>query len=204
MEIQGPKGDAGINQKWSSVSLIPWSKLFQWKDFLSWTVSYQSPLFMEFSRQEYWSGLPFPSPGDLSNLGTEPWFPELQAYSLLSEPSGKPFFQLSNYSGVYLHFFCRIWCLQSFSKVISWHHSPLDCLCLHEDAGLFIIVKGQKNWHLGIHLELMCVLVTQNLNTPGHLKLPLIKPNLRLFVSVLSRVSMWRETSKSQDLIFRS
>ena len=44
---------------------------------------------MEFSRQEYWSGLPFPSPGDLPNLGIEPWSPALQADSLPSEPPGK-------------------------------------------------------------------------------------------------------------------
>ena len=37
-----------------------------------WTVDYQASLSMEFSRQEYWSGLPFPSPGDLSDPGTEP------------------------------------------------------------------------------------------------------------------------------------
>ena len=41
---------------------------------------------MEFSRQEYWSGLPFPFPGDLPNLGIEPWSPALQADSLLFEP----------------------------------------------------------------------------------------------------------------------
>ena len=41
-------------------------------------------------RPEYWSGLPFPSPGDLPNPGTEPRSPTLQAYSLLSEPPGKP------------------------------------------------------------------------------------------------------------------
>ena len=40
-----------------------------------WTVVYQSPQSMEFSRQEYWSGLPFPSPGDLPNPGTEPRSP---------------------------------------------------------------------------------------------------------------------------------
>ena len=45
---------------------------------------------MEFSRQEYWSGLPFPSPGDLPNPGIEPWYPTLQAGSLPSEPPGKP------------------------------------------------------------------------------------------------------------------
>ena len=45
---------------------------------------------MEFSRQEYWSGLPFPSPGDLPNPGIELMSPALEADSLLSEPPGKP------------------------------------------------------------------------------------------------------------------
>ena len=47
-------------------------------------------LSMEFSRQEYWSGLPFPSPGDLPDPGIEPGFPALQANSILSEPPRKP------------------------------------------------------------------------------------------------------------------
>ena len=46
-------------------------------------------LSMEFSRQEYWSGLPFPSPGDLPDLRIEPRSPALQADSLLSELQGK-------------------------------------------------------------------------------------------------------------------
>ena len=49
-----------------------------------------APLSMEFSRQEYWSGLPFPYPQDLLNLETKPRSPALQANSLPSEPSGKP------------------------------------------------------------------------------------------------------------------
>ena len=48
-------------------------------------------LSMEFSRQEYWSGLPFPSPGDLPNSGIEPRSPVLHADSLPSVPPGKPF-----------------------------------------------------------------------------------------------------------------
>ena len=40
-----------------------------------WTVAYQAPQSMEFSRQEYWSGLPFPSPGDLPDPGIEPGLP---------------------------------------------------------------------------------------------------------------------------------
>ena len=55
-----------------------------------WNVAYQSPLSMGFSRQEYWSGLSFPSPGDLPNPGTELWSPTLQTDSLPSEPPGKP------------------------------------------------------------------------------------------------------------------
>ena len=55
-----------------------------------WTVAYQAPRSMGFSREEYWSGLPFPSPGDLPDPGIEPRSPALQADSLPSEPPGKP------------------------------------------------------------------------------------------------------------------
>ena len=55
-----------------------------------WTVAYQATPSMGFSRQEYWSGLPFPSPGDMPNQGIEPWSPALQADTLTSEPPGKP------------------------------------------------------------------------------------------------------------------
>jgi len=51
----------------------------------------QAPLSMELSRQEYWSGLLFPSPGDLPDPKIEPESPTLQADSLPSEPPGKPF-----------------------------------------------------------------------------------------------------------------
>ena len=59
-----------------------------------WIVAYQAPLPMEFSRQEYWSGLPFPSPGDLPNPGMEPWSLILQADTLLSEPPGNKLINL--------------------------------------------------------------------------------------------------------------
>ena len=55
-----------------------------------WTVAYQAPPSMGFSRQEYWSGLPFPSPGDLPDPGIEPSSPALQADALNSDPPGKP------------------------------------------------------------------------------------------------------------------
>ena len=56
---------------------------------IPWTIAYQVPPSMEFSRQEYWSGLPFPSAGDLPNPGIKPRSPALQAETLPSEPPGK-------------------------------------------------------------------------------------------------------------------
>ena len=67
-------------QSFSSVQLFVTSR----------TVASQTPLSMEFSRQEYQSGQPFPSSGDLPNPGIEPRYPAFQADSLLSEPPGKP------------------------------------------------------------------------------------------------------------------
>ena len=72
----------------------------------SWTVRYQAPLSMGFSRQEYWSGLPFASPGDLPDPGIEPCYPILQADSLPSEPPGMPIFMYQFHS------------VQSFSRVL--------------------------------------------------------------------------------------
>ena len=54
-----------------------------------WTVAHQAPLFMGFSRQEYWNGLPFPCPGDLPDPGIKPGSPTFQADSLPPEPPGK-------------------------------------------------------------------------------------------------------------------
>ena len=61
-----------------------------WLFVTPWTVAHQAPLSVEFSRQEYWSGLPFPSPGDLYDPGTEHGSPTLQADSLLTELPGNP------------------------------------------------------------------------------------------------------------------
>ena len=55
-----------------------------------WTVAYQASPSMGFPRQEYWSGLPFPSPGDLPDPGIEHRSPTLEADTLTSEPPGKP------------------------------------------------------------------------------------------------------------------
>ena len=55
---------------------------------IPWTVAYEAPPSMEFSRQEYWSGLPFPSPWDLPDPWIKPRSPTLQADALPSEPPG--------------------------------------------------------------------------------------------------------------------
>ena len=68
------------------LSHYSWVQLF----VTLWTVACQAPLFMGFSRQEFWSGLPSPTPGDLLNTEMEPRSPPSQADSLPSEPPGKP------------------------------------------------------------------------------------------------------------------
>ena len=67
---------------WQHMSVLSCVRLFA----TPWTAAHQAPLSMGFRRQEYWSGLPFPSPGDLPNPGIKPRPPALQADSL---PSGK-------------------------------------------------------------------------------------------------------------------
>ena len=70
---------------YSEVKLLTRVRLFA----TPWAIAYQAPLSMGFSRREYWSGLPFPSPGDLPNPGVEPRSPALQADTLPSEPQGR-------------------------------------------------------------------------------------------------------------------
>ena len=59
-----------------------------------WTVACQTPLSIGFPRQEYWSSLPFPSPGDLPDPGIEPMSPTLAGRYFTTEPPGKPSFKL--------------------------------------------------------------------------------------------------------------
>ena len=66
-------------------------------------LAYQDPPSMGFSRQECWSGLPFPSPGDLPNPGIEPGYPALQADVLPSEPPGKPCYKRSQGNALYVN-----------------------------------------------------------------------------------------------------
>ena len=78
-----------LNQMWANDE-VKWNccrvRLF----VIPWTVAFQAPPSMELSRQEYWSRLPFPSPGDLPDPGIKPRSPALQADALPSELPGKP------------------------------------------------------------------------------------------------------------------
>ena len=86
----GPWADYYLPRRllsWSEVSEVAQSCV------TPWTPAYQAPPSMGFSRQEYWSGLPFPSLGDLLDPRIEPGSPALWADALWSEPPGKPLYQ---------------------------------------------------------------------------------------------------------------
>ena len=79
--------DCGVRDPQPQGSVAQSGRLFG----TPWTVARQAPLSTESPSQEYWSGLPFPSPGDLPDPGINPGSPALQADSLPSESLGKPF-----------------------------------------------------------------------------------------------------------------
>ena len=117
----------------------------------SWTVAHQIPLSLEFSRQEYWSGLLFLSPGDLPEPGIEPGSPALQADSLLSEPPRKPcicpnvlviVYRCGTNAPVYLcTFFCVYVCLNMYVG-----------LCVYECICYTCIYKSSHVW---IHVDML-------------------------------------------------
>ena len=93
------------------LSYKSWTRLFA----TPWTVAYQASPSMGFSRQEYWSELPFLSPADLPDPGIKPRSPALQADALPSEPRGKP---LNTYNGIKLFHKSKI----EFLLYISLYH----------------------------------------------------------------------------------
>ena len=92
-EKLGWKWKWSCSVRWTVAYQTPPSKVFYsrvWLFVTPWTVAYQAPPSMGFSRQEYWSGLPFPSPWDLPNPEIELRSPALQADNLPHELPGKP------------------------------------------------------------------------------------------------------------------
>ena len=101
---------------------------------IPWTTAHQASLSVEFSRQEYWSGLQFPSPGDLPNSGIEPRSPTSQAESLLAKSPGK-----STYFFFYSFAFSMI---QNMMAI--WSLVPLTFLnpaCTSEKFSVHVLLK---------------------------------------------------------------
>ena len=90
-----------------------------------WTIAHQIPLSVGFSRQEYCSGLPFPSPRDLPDPGIKPGSPSLQADALTSEPPGKPRSVVKYLQHFYLSVFKAKFRFSPYSKADSSLESPI-------------------------------------------------------------------------------
>ena len=99
-----------------------------------WTMAYQAPPSMGFSWQEYWSGLPFPSPGDLPDPGIQPGSPAFQEDALTSEPLGKPFwttkeipkcnFPTCSVSSTDLHLLLLFFLVLFFAEILDGYFCP--------------------------------------------------------------------------------
>ena len=105
-----------------------------------WTIAYQAPPSMGFSRQEYWSGLPFPSPGYLPNSGIEPGSPTLQEDALTSEPPGKPTVTYSRcqFCQFTRKCLCSVWCWRSHSG----NHQQVELLGWKLQEALPLLCRG--------------------------------------------------------------
>ena len=84
----------------------------------SWTAASQAPLSMGFPRQEYWSGLPLPSPGDLPNPGIEPMSPALAGGFFTTEPPGKPFILIKVKAKSHMWLEAPVWTVRLRSTLI--------------------------------------------------------------------------------------
>ena len=111
-----------------------------------WTVTYQAPPSMGFPRQEYWSALPFPSPGDLPDPRIKPWSPTLQADALPSEPQGKP------YSHIYIHIYVcvcvcinihKIWERRAKCGLVFWMQGSITHWLIRV---LFVVKIVKAHW----------------------------------------------------------
>ena len=106
-----------------------------WLFATPWTIACQAPLFMGFSRQGYWSGLPFPSPEDLPDAGIEPGSPILQADAWLSEPAGKP-------------------AMATHSSTLAWKIPRIEEPWL---AAVHGVARSQTSEQLHFHFSLSCI-----------------------------------------------
>ena len=142
-----------------------------WLFATQWAVAHQSPPFMEFARQEYWSGLPFPSPGDLPNPGVKPRSPALQADALPSEPPGpcchkwKHFFLF--YDWVIFHpamkknkYAIFHICTHTHVYVYVYTHTHTHCIFFTQSSGdgylcclQVLAIKSSAVMNIGVHVS---------------------------------------------------
>ena len=104
-----------------------------------WAVAHQAPLSMGFSRQEYWSRLSFPPPGNLLDQGIEPLSPALAGELFTTEPPGKP--MLLSYSAAYFKLVILA-LLKSFNKILSLSLFLCASTCLVTDVQLGICLMN--------------------------------------------------------------
>ena len=121
-----------------------------------WTVAYQAPLPMGFSRQEYWCGLPFPSPGDLPDPGMESWSLILQADTLPSEPPGNKLINLISDSSAFSKSSLYIWkfsvhvllkpVLKDFEHYLAGVWNECNCAVVWVFFGVAFLWDWNENW----------------------------------------------------------
>ena len=138
----------------SSSSKVKWKSLSVWFLGTPETIACQAFLSMGFSRQEYWSGSLFASPGDHSNPGTEPRSPALQTDSLPSEPPGKPLAMPGFHSSIPFAHIAPSVCIQELYPLLFDHFLfifqlsayPLSRLCYKEQCVCVFYIRLRATW----------------------------------------------------------
>ena len=139
----------------SSSSKVKWKSLSRvWFFGTPETIACQASLSMGFSRQEYWSGSLFASPGDHSNPGTEPGSPALQTDSIPSEPPGKPLAMPGFHSSIPFAHIAPSVCIQEFYPLLFDHFLfifqlsayPLSTLCYKEQCVCVFSIRLRTTW----------------------------------------------------------
>ena len=105
---------------------VKWSHSVVSDSEIPWTAALQAPPSMGFSRQEYWSGLPFPSPRDLSDPGIEPASPTLWADALSSEPPGNQEMTMKGF--LFIIIFLNFTILYWFCHTLTWIRHGCTCV----------------------------------------------------------------------------
>ena len=124
-----------------------------------WTVAHQAPLSMEFSRREYWSGLPFPPPGALPDPGIEPTCPAMAGRFFTTETTGKSY---HDRGACITQWSYEPWCagppkMDGSQKRVQKKHGPLEERMANHSSILaartpWTVWKGKKIWHQKISL----------------------------------------------------